>query len=303
MQDRLYDHQAYLLLRILPLIHRYKEFAIKGGTAINFFYRKMPRLSVDIDLSYLPIQNRQVSLDKIDYLLNEITRDIKRSIPEASIESSQSEGSINRLTVSTKNATIKIEPNLVIRGSVYPAIEKTIAPSVSEYFELSARSQVLSLADVYGGKICAALDRQHPRDLFDIKLLLENEGITQNIKNAFIIYLISHPRPMVELLNPNFIPIESLFYQEFEGMTFVSITINELLRVREALVKEINSQLSEKDKQFILSIKSGNPDWHLSPVAKVAELPAVKWKLVNIRKMSKARHHSAYSKLETLLIT
>ena len=262
----------------------------------------MPRLSVDIDLAYLPIQNRQESLSGIECLLSEVSRDIKNSIPETSIAASKSDGFINKMTVSAQNATIKIEPNLVIRGSVYPAVEKTITHSVSDYFELSAKSRVLSLADVYGGKICAALDRQHPRDLFDIKLLLENEGITQDIKNAFIIYLISHPRPMIELLNPNFVPIESLFYQEFEGMTFIDITLNDLIEVRQALVKSINSQLSEKDKQFILSIKSGNPDWHLSPVSNVAKLPAAKWKLINIRKMPKAKYHDAYSKLKNFLL-
>jgi predicted nucleotidyltransferase component of viral defense system len=301
VQDRLYDHQAHLLLRTLPLIHRYKEFAIKGGTAINFFYREMPRLSVDIDLTYLPLQNRKESLSRIDYLLNEIARDINHSIPGTAVIANKLEGLINRLTVSAQNAVIKIEPNLVIRGSVYPVVEKTITSPVSDYFELSVKSQVLSLADVYGGKICAALDRQHPRDLFDIKLLFESEGIKQDIKNAFIIYLISHPRPMIEILSPNFIPIEPLFYQEFEGMTFINITLNELINVRESLVKKINSRLSEKDKQFILSIKSGNPDWHLSPIHNAAELPAVKWKLMNIRKMPKAKRQMAFEKLKRRL--
>ncbi len=63
---------------------------------------------------------------------------------------------------------------------------------------------VLSFADLYGGKICAALDRQHPRDLFDIKLLSEARGLNEEVSQAFVIYLASHNRPMSELLSPNF---------------------------------------------------------------------------------------------------
>ncbi len=64
-------------------------------------------------------------------------------------------------------------------------------------------------------EICAALDRQHPRDLFDVKLLLDNEGITDKIRTAFIVYLISHNRPMNELLNPTFQDISHQYTSEF----------------------------------------------------------------------------------------
>ena len=89
-------------------------------------------------------------------------------------------------------STIKIEPNLVIRGSIDPTVDKDIAAETEKELGLFASAKCLSVADVYGGKICAALDRQHPRDLFDIKLLLETEGVTEEIRRAFIIYLISH---------------------------------------------------------------------------------------------------------------
>ena len=50
-----YVNQSRLLLQLLPLIKKYPHFALKGGTAINFFIRDFPRLSVDIDLSYIKI--------------------------------------------------------------------------------------------------------------------------------------------------------------------------------------------------------------------------------------------------------
>lgn len=90
--------------------------------------------------------------------------------------------------------------------------------------KLNLNVRVLSLEDTYGGKICAALDRQHPRDLFDIKLLLENEGLTEKIKKAFIVYLISHDRPIVEVLNPGLQDIKQIFENEFAGMTLGLLT-------------------------------------------------------------------------------
>ena len=62
MADNIYQKQAELLLRILPLVMREDVFALKGGTAINFFWRDYPRLSVDIDLTYMKVQKRDLSL-------------------------------------------------------------------------------------------------------------------------------------------------------------------------------------------------------------------------------------------------
>ncbi len=57
----------------------------------------------------------------------------------------------------------------------------------------------------------AALDRQHPRDLFDVSALLANEGLTDALRTAFVVYLISHNRPAVELLAPGRLDIEAEF--------------------------------------------------------------------------------------------
>ena len=69
MLDR-YVAQVRLLLSVLPDIAREPVFALKGGTAINLFYRDMPRLSVDIDLTYLPVADRQSSLEDMDVTFN-----------------------------------------------------------------------------------------------------------------------------------------------------------------------------------------------------------------------------------------
>ena len=205
MADNIFHKQAELLLRVLPVVMREDAFALKGGTAINFFWREYPRLSVDIDLTYIKIKQRDESLSEISNGLKSIAVDLKKIMRNIQITPRLTSGSnlANGLIIKLNDATIKIEVNTVIRGTVYPIVEKSLCKKAEQEFELSLKARTLSFEDIYGGKICAALDRQHPRDLFDIKLLFGNEGLTDKIRKAFLVYLISHDRPIVELLNPN----------------------------------------------------------------------------------------------------
>lgn len=146
------------------------------------------------------------------------------------------------------------------------------------------------MADTYGGKICAALDRQHPRDLYDIKYLFENEGLTEDVKDSFIYYLVSHSRPIDELLNPNLKDITEPFKKEFVEMTIREVDIEELLETREELVKKIRLALNDKDKKFLLSFVANEPDWALVRDRKIRDYPSVKWKLFNQSKMSDVKN-------------
>ena len=299
MKNSIFYRQASLVLDILPLIAKVDEFALKGGTAINYFIRDLPRLSVDIDLTYLPIEDRPTTLESIHSIFNTLSKEITDTISPNSISRKLNKTSqkIESLVIEHTGVTIKIEPNLIIRGSVYSPEIMTLVPSANKFFEKSVKVQSLSLEDLYGGKICAALDRQHPRDLFDIKILFENEGITDKIRIAFIVYLISHNRPMNELLNPTFQDISYNYTAEFKDMTFNPITLDELNHAREELVSQLLSGLTESEKQFIISVKSKNPQWDLIDVKHVKDLPAVKWKLLNLEKMDKNSHKEALTKL------
>lgn len=299
MKDSIFYRQTNLVLDILPLIAKFDSFALKGGTAINYFIRDLPRLSVDIDLTYLPIEDRPTTLDSIHSILNILSKEITDTILPSSITPKLNKTSqkIERLVIERTGVTIKIEPNLIIRGSVYSPEIMTLVPAAYKFFEKSVKIQTLSLEDLYGGKICAALDRQHPRDLFDIKILFDNEGITDKIRTAFIAYLISHNRPMNELLNPTFKDISQQFTVEFEGLTFNPITLDELNLAREKLVTQLLSDLTEREKQFLVSVKSKKPQWDLIEVDHIKNLPAVKWKLLNLEKMDKKRHEDALTKL------
>ncbi|WP_292617854.1 nucleotidyl transferase AbiEii/AbiGii toxin family protein [Mesorhizobium sp.] len=78
--------QVQLLVRTLPYIARHEEFALKGGTAINLFYRDMPRLSVDIDLTYVPIVDRETTLKGIDTTLERLREDLLRNLRGVSVQ-------------------------------------------------------------------------------------------------------------------------------------------------------------------------------------------------------------------------
>lgn len=289
---------------ILSLCQDIQEFALKGGTAINFFIRNMPRLSVDIDLTYLPLESREISLDNIHNNLQAFQSKIIKLFPNIKISKRMSQDSKHcfGLVISRNNVAIKCEVNLIIRGSVYPPELKMLHPDVQKIFGKAVEIQTLSFADLYAGKICAALDRQHPRDLFDIMLLNSHEGITDDIRKAFIVYLISHNRPISELLKPNKVPIRQIYDNEFKGMTNMNISLNDLLETRDRLFDEIVTILTENEKQFLLSFKSGKPQWKLLEFNHIQYLPAVQWKLQNINKMSPKKHNEALEKLASILV-
>lgn len=301
MKDSQFFKHAELVLRILPIVNRESVFALKGGTAINFFVRDLPRLSVDIDLVYLPIKERSESLQEISKSLLSIEQNILKLIPGTRSKRKVSSGSTVGLIINTEGANVKIEPNTVIRGTVYKPVEYNLCPKGKELFELSVKVRALVMEELYAGKICAALDRQHPRDFYDIKLLFENEGITEQTRKAFIVYLISHNRPIAELLNPNFLDIAKIYKQEFTGMTDEQVSLEELSGIRERLVFEINKSLTDTEREFLISFKSLEPKWDLLGIPDVEILPAVNWKLLNLKKMESAKREEAISNLKKIL--
>jgi len=294
-----YFRQAELLVRVIPNIARETCFALKGGTAINLFVRNLPRLSVDIDLVYLPIEDRKTSLAGIDCALNRIADSLEFSSP-AYVVVRQVDGRSKRLLVGSDEAQIKIELSPVLRGSVFPPVMMTVSESVEESFGF-AEIQVLSLPDLYGGKICAALDRQHPRDLFDVKLLLDSEGIDRQMMRAFLVYLISHNRPIRELISPKLKELAEIFTTHFQGMSESPVGMEELASARDTMIRTVHKKLTGQDKEFLLSFKSGEPDWSLIDLEGIDLLPAVQWKLVNIRQMEKEAHRKSVERLAATL--
>lgn len=305
MKETIYFKQVQLLLKLLPLIQKEKELALKGGTAINLFFRDMPRLSVDIDLTYLPIADRETSLQGITEILLRLKSNTNKLLPKAIVSDRKLNTTefLSGLIIQESGIIIKVEVNSTIRGSVNPPVEISLTNKASELFEMDVTVQSLSFEDVYAGKMCAALDRQHPRDFYDIKLLLENEGVSDNLRRTFIIYLISNGRPIVELLDPHRIDISNIYEQEFKGMTNDSVPLDSLLESRDKLIKTIHSSLTKEEIDFLLSFKNKSPRWDLLNFEGASDLPSVKWKMINLNRMSKEKHAEAYKKLEEFLNT
>ena len=301
--DTIYYKQAQLLVRVLPLITTENCFALKGGTAINLFVRDMPRLSVDIDLVYLPMDDRVTALGKIRAALTRISQLIEQTLPQTHVQNAHEQSDALRLIVEQNKVRIKIELSPVIRGTVFAEKILPISKVAGEHFGY-AEFSVVSLPDLYAGKIAAALDRQHPRDLYDVKFLLENEGFTENFRKTFLVYLISHQRPMAELLKPNLKDIKETYENEFVQMTALEISLEELLETRKRLISEINETITAEEKNFLLGFKSLKPDWDLlglDNVDAISNLPSVRWKILNLQKLGEKKHTDAKNKLKGIL--
>src|SRR5208282_3344256 len=253
----LYRRQGALLVRVLPHVAEEKSFALKGGTAINLFIRNMPRLSVDIDLTYLPVQERAASLAAIEAGLRRIAASLKKNVG-GQVNEGASEGRVTKLFVHVDRVHVKIEVSPVIRGCVFQVKTRRVTPLVEDTFGF-AEMQLVSFPDLYAGKAVAGLDRQHPRDFFDWRDLLANEGIGDELRRAFLVYMVSHDRPMFEVLAPRRKDISELFARDFDGMTDKPVTIEELIAAREALISGMVGDMPDSHREFLLSFERGKP--------------------------------------------
>lgn len=297
-----FRNQVALLIEVLPFVATESAFALKGGTAINLFVRDMPRLSVDIDLTYLPVAPRPESLSAIDAAMKRIAKAIRDGLRDTKVNEvvNRAEGIVTKLTVQRGDAQIKVEVTPVLRGCVFEPELMAVSAKVEEEFWF-AETHVVSFSDLYAGKIVAALDRQHPRDLFDVRDLLANEGISDDLRRAFIVYLISHDRPISEVIVPRRKDIRKEFEQGFDGMTAEPVSLDDLLKAREDLITEIAGKMPKEHRDFLIGFKRGQPDWSLLGVPGAAELPAVKWKQVNLDKLSAAARAKLVEQLTTVL--
>lgn len=298
----LYRRQAALLIRIVPFVAEERCFALKGGTAINLFVRDMPRLSVDIDLAYLPVAPRAESLAEIDAAMRRIAARIEAALVGAKVNMTplKGEGAITKMVARAEGVQIKIEVTPVLRGCVYEPELRAVSPAVEDAFGF-AEISVVSFADLYGGKIVAALDRQHPRDLFDVRDLLANEGVNDDLRRAFVVYLLSHDRPMSEVLAPRRKDITGEFGRGFEGMTNLPVPLDELLNAREAIIAAIVGNMPDEHRRFLVSFERGEPDWQLLGVDAAPELPAVRWRQQNLDKLDVDARSALVDRLEKVL--
>jgi len=300
--NEMYRRQVVLLLKLLPHVAEEDCLALKGGTAINLFVRNMPRLSVDIDLTYLPVSSREESLAAIDAAMKRIVLRIRKALPRATITpmTAMPEKEVIKLLVRSGDVQVKVEVTPVLRGCVNDPELRSVSPLVEDTFGF-AEIRVVSFADLYAGKLVAALDRQHPRDLFDVRDLLAEEGIDDALRRAFIVYLISHNRPMAEILAPVRKSLTQEFRRGLIGMTTRTVAIEDLEIARESLIGSIVGLMPEPHRRFLVSFERGQPDWPLLRTPTAIGLPAVCWRQRNLDLLGAEERAKLVAKLETVL--
>ncbi len=301
-----YRDQVRLLIDVLPLVMTEPSFALKGGTAINLFEWDMPRLSVDIDLTYLPNEGRPESLAAIKEALGRIKAEIESRLAPTKVTQSVQGGEALEVKLNCQRGRtqIKIEVNPSLRGHLFPTRDLPCSERVQEEFAAFVEARCISHGELFGGKIAAALDRQHPRDLFDVKLLLENEGLTDDVRIGTIAALVSHRRPVAELVRPHAKDQRATFKSQFEGMPFEPFTYVDHEATLDRLVTAFHSGLTDGERAFLLSFEEGEPDWTRFPSPGLADLPAPQFKLMNIRKLRDAqleRHQKSLAALAEAL--
>lgn len=295
-----FRRQVDLLLRTVPFIAKETCFALKGGTAINLFFRDLPRLSVDIDLTYVHVLSRARSLAAIDKAMKRIAGRIEKGIKGARVTQTVTDGTVTKLFVQERRVQIKVEVTPVMRGCAYEPEVRGVTPAVEEEFGY-AEMPVVSFADLYAGKIVAALDRQHPRDFFDVRQLMATEGITDEIRTAFIVYLLCHHRPMAEVLAAPPKDIRQRYEAEFVGMTEEEVGLDDLITARGNMVQAIVGEMPDAHRRFLVSFERGDPDWDLLGLRRIDRLPAVQWRQQNLDRITKNKRAELVAHLERVL--
>lgn len=289
-----YVDTVRLLLAIAPAVFKSPRFALKGGTALNLFLHDMPRLSVDIDVVFTDHAiGREDALRAIATDLRAAKTAISALGYRASLSTTKS-GDDVKLFVEDGGLRIKVEVNFVFRGTVLPVTQRPLMPIAQELFTSDIVLPVLDPAELYGGKLVAALDRQHPRDMFDVLKMLERFGWQPSFVDCFVAYLAGHNRPVHEVLFPKALALEPAFTNEFAGLTNDQVALHLLERTQERVITQLPRALTQRHRDFLLSLVRAEPEWGLMPFSNLQHLPALQWKLLNLRKL-KARDGGRFS--------
>jgi len=285
--NQVYLDTARLLTQVAPLVFADDTFALKGGTAINLFVRDMPRLSVDLDLVFADYRpDRDDALARINVAIRSAVERLKKRGFQTHAATVAGAGE-TKLFVRREKLEVKVEVNFVLRGTVHPVRSASLTPKAKETLLADVTLPIVSLEDLYGGKLVAALDRQHPRDLFDVMQLFMHEGITPGIRRSFVIYLASHNRPIHEVLFPTLRDISSDYNNTFRGMTADRVELDALQAARERLIAELHSSLVAEEREFLLSLARNAPNPALLGIEHLDQLPGIRWKVRNVDQLAR----------------
>ncbi|WNO03937.1 nucleotidyl transferase AbiEii/AbiGii toxin family protein [Rhodoferax mekongensis] len=286
-------NQAYvstvrLLLEIAPAIFETPFFAMKGGTALNLFVQDLPRLSVDIDVVFVPHDmQRDDALKTIKDELAAAKTRIERIGLAAEIRQNKV-GDEAKMFVTDYTSEVKVEVNFVFRGTVHAPVRSSLTAAAQTLFTANIEVPILAVPELYGSKLVAAMDRQHPRDLFDVQHMFDRFGLPPEFVDCFVVYLAGHNRPVHEVLFAKPQPLAEVFKNEFIGMPTNTVTLEQLEATRVQLFELLPKALTPAHRTFLLSLVQADPDWSQMPYEHLLNLPAIRWKLMNLAKLKKS---------------
>jgi len=297
VKTNVYAQKVELLLRLIPIVMEEEVFAIHGGTAINLFLKDLPRYSVDIDLTYIPLADRQTSLDDINLHLKSIADKAKKAFKGMHIVPNFN---TCKLLCEYLGKQVKIEVNQTKRGIVGgECLSISLSEKAQNEFSLFCEAKIVPLTQLYGGKIAAALSRQHPRDLFDVKYM---DIPLDECREGLIFCLLGSDRPVHESFSPSLIDQREAMENQFTGMTDIPFTYEDFEETRAKLINDVKSLMTDADRKFLISFESGQPEWDGYEFEYFKDYPSVQWKLLNLKKLAKQNPQKLREEVDKLCI-
>lgn len=227
--------------------------------------------------------------------MSRLKKEIEQAVPGIKVIHKSNVWKLECFKDSTK---IKLEVNGTKRGVIEPPVVMQLCESAKEAFHLNCYANIVSWSQLFGGKLCAALSRQHPRDLFDCRRITAEEF--ESVKPGFMLCLLGSDKPIVESFAPNSIDQSEAMENQFNGMTDTPFSYQDYEETRSRLIEIVNGGLTEDDKEFLISFEEGNPDWSKCCAGNLEAYPSVKWKLQNIdslKKKNPKKHKDGIDKL------
>jgi hypothetical protein len=237
---------------------------------------------VDIDLTYIPIEDRETSLAAINAYLQQLKKDIERVVPGIKVVHKPE---VLKLLCMHQGATVKVEVNNIKRGIIEDCVIQPLCDVAQQDFATMCKIRSVGYSQLYGGKIAAALSRQHPRDMFDFAQMKDKSF--DAIRDGLLFNLASSDKPIVESLFPNPIDQTEALERQFAGMSEMPYSYSDYEQTRRELQQFVLQGLSNNDKAFLLSIEQGEPDWDLCHGGDWSHYPSIQWKQQNIHKLQK----------------
>lgn len=185
--------KALHLLNMLNMLNSHPalkgKLALKGGTALNLFIFKIPRMSVDMDLNYIGALSREAMLKDRPYIDKAILAVAAREgLTVKRMPDSHAGGKyrLNFQSYTGQSGNIEIDLNFMFRQPLWD-------PNSMDSHILGAYQArsipVLDIHELAAGKLAALFSRRQVRDLFDAHHLLFHKNFDQeSLRIAFVIY-------------------------------------------------------------------------------------------------------------------